>query len=670
MFVVLGQDGKIAYSTDGKHFDPGTIPNGFYLGLTYGNGLFVAVGTNVIAYSTDGKHFDPGTIPSGTYRGVAYGKGMYVIVGDNKILYSESIIGGGVKISPESGLSLSGDGTLSYTLPVATSETLGGIKVGTGLLITEDGTLSTNISANDITGLDEELKDYAIAGHNHTIGQITNLQSTLAGKQDKLTAGQGILIQNNTISSTVSDSYVLPEASTTTLGGVKIGAGLSVTDDGILSVPYEAAGVEFTLGSSQDDCDWQSVAYGNGMFVAISYNGKIATSTDGKSFTLTETTLNGNWRSIVYGDDKFIVVGRGTNTVACSKNGIDFEIGTIADGDWYDIAFGNGMFVAVGDTGTVWSEDGKDFKAGVTLLKNCNAVCYGNGLFVALGNNGRIIASKDGKNFNTYGTSFDVQWWGLAYGNDLFVAISWDTVAYSKNGIDFQTGTIPNGHWKRITYGNGMFVAISSNGTIAYSTNGKDFKYANAPTANWGGIIYGNSLFVVVGFKNRIGDLVPIGTTIFSENLIGSVHVGTSLTVSQEGTLSVSSEYLTKSQLIDLFYPVGSIYTSTKSTSPQTVFGVGTWKQIVDRFLYCTNSGGKEGGSKKISVEQLPAHNHALTCTANPGTAPGSGIVRQTFNGGGEDMALFSTGAFTGGCGAGEDYMPPYYTVYAWERTG
>lgn len=34
--------------------------------------------------------------------------------------------------------------------------------------------------------------------------------------------------------------------------------------------------------------------------------------------------------------------------------------------------------------------------------------------------------------------------------------------------------------------------------------------------------------------------------------------------------------YCTKSQLINLVYPVGSIYMSINSTSPQTLFG-GTW---------------------------------------------------------------------------------------------
>lgn len=43
-------------------------------------------------------------------------------------------------------------------------------------------------------------------------------------------------------------------------------------------------------------------------------------------------------------------------------------------------------------------------------------------------------------------------------------------------------------------------------------------------------------------------------------------------------------------------YPVGAIYLSWSSTSPASLFG-GTWTQITDRFLYCHNSSGTNGGS-------------------------------------------------------------------------
>ena len=77
-------------------------------------------------------------------------------------------------------------------------------------------------------------------------------------------------------------------------------------------------------------------------------------------------------------------------------------------------------------------------------------------------------------------------------------------------------------------------------------------------------------------------------------------------------------------------FPVGFIYLSQKSTSPATTFG-GTWAALnEDRFLRPSNA-WTTGGSKKISIQQMPSHDHALS-TNNAhagwtGTSPGRFLV-------------------------------------------
>ena len=78
-------------------------------------------------------------------------------------------------------------------------------------------------------------------------------------------------------------------------------------------------------------------------------------------------------------------------------------------------------------------------------------------------------------------------------------------------------------------------------------------------------------------------------------------------------------EYATKLALINLIYPIGSIYISTNSTDPGTLFG-GTWEQIQDKFLLCagaTYAAGSTGGDASvtsggtaITTAQMPAHTH------------------------------------------------------------
>lgn len=84
--------------------------------------------------------------------------------------------------------------------------------------------------------------------------QMSALSTTIdAVKQDKLVAGDNISMVNNTdgtvtISSSSSSTYELPAATVDTLGGIKVGEGLSITEDGILSATGGSAIDDVMLG--------------------------------------------------------------------------------------------------------------------------------------------------------------------------------------------------------------------------------------------------------------------------------------------------------------------------------------------------------------------------------------------------------------------------------------
>ena len=65
--------------------------------------------------------------------------------------------------------------------------------------------------------------------------------------------------------------------------------------------------------------------------------------------------------------------------------------------------------------------------------------------------------------------------------------------------------------------------------------------------------------------------------------------------------------------VLDIFYPVGSLYFSTNYTSPASVIG-GSWTQIENALLGAT--GDKMGdirdynGSYRITTSQMPSHSH------------------------------------------------------------
>ena len=82
---------------------------------------------------------------------------------------------------------------------------------------------------------------------------------------------------------------------------------------------------------------------------------------------------------------------------------------------------------------------------------------------------------------------------------------------------------------------------------------------------------------------NRSMELLFDSATFYSDNLVVSFVNPT------------IRDSLWKTMMINLIYPIGSVYISYQSTSPKEVFGVGVWEQIIDKFLYCSNSSGTTG---------------------------------------------------------------------------
>ena len=83
-------------------------------------------------------------------------------------------------------------------------------------------------------------------------------------------------------------------------------------------------------------------------------------------------------------------------------------------------------------------------------------------------------------------------------------------------------------------------------------------------------------------------------------------------------------EVILKENFLNLVYPVGSIYWSSKNTNPATLFG-GTWTQIKDRFILAAGdyySNGATGGAATVTltVSNMPSHNHSFTPSGTVGS--------------------------------------------------
>lgn len=131
---------------------------------------------------------------------------------------------------------------------------------------------------------------------------------------------------------------------------------------------------------------------------------------------------------------------------------------------------------------------------------------------------------------------------------------------------------------------------------------------------------------------------------------------------------------------LEFVYPVGSVYFSTINTSPASIIG-GTWSQLTGGMLGLVGStgvaaAGSNGGSRKISVNQMPSHTHVFGRRQYGGSFESDlGWWGSNINSPGNGW-LVLTGAANGAYGVPEiastggedDYIPAHTAVYAWKR--
>ena len=130
--------------------------------------------------------------------------------------------------------------------------------------------------------------------------------------------------------------------------------------------------------------------------------------------------------------------------------------------------------------------------------------------------------------------------------------------------------------------------------------------------------------------------------------------------------------------LLDIVYPIGSVYITFNSVSPASSIG-GTWEQLNNVFLYGTSGKiGVIGGESEhlLTYNEIPKHNHALKIAVTWGG--NAGVLRSVcatnsnfWTGGDIDNGTYDSNNSTSFAGAGQRHnnMPPYITCNMYKRT-
>lgn len=157
----------------------------------------------------------------------------------------------------------------------------------------------------------------------------------------------------------------------------------------------------------------------------------------------------------------------------------------------------------------------------------------------------------------------------------------------------------------------------------------------------------------------------------------------------------------TTQQILNMIYPVGSIYMSVNNVSPATFIG-GTWTALTDRVLigagssYAVNATGgatththtsaahtHTTAGHTLTINEIPSHTHGMTLNnyssndytggfkweyVKSGYFKGGGTYI-LYEGGGASHSHGDTGSTTPGNTGSSSNLPPYLAVYMWKRT-
>ena len=126
--------------------------------------------------------------------------------------------------------------------------------------------------------------------------------------------------------------------------------------DRLLELMIKRLNTQFVAQSAAEANQWKGIAFGNGLFVAVSSGGtsRVMTSPDGITWTPRTAAEANQWQAVTFGNGLFVAVSAdGTSRVMTSPDGITWTSRTAAeDNDWQAIISGNGVNVAVSLDGT------------------------------------------------------------------------------------------------------------------------------------------------------------------------------------------------------------------------------------------------------------------------------------------------------------------------------
>ena len=376
--------------------------------VTYGNGLFVSGGANLIRTSADGTNWSTVFTPNREVESVTYANSLFVAVGDDGTIH------------------VSANGTAWQSRAPVTARRLLGVTYGAGKFVAV-GSRGTILTSTDtltwtpqsggtfdrLEGIHFADGQFVAVGENGSIITSTNgvlwKQENLGTTRDldgmAVANGRIVIVGKGGSILTTTDgvNYTLQNATVTNdLHGVGFGGGLwvAVGEPGIILTSPDA--VAWTLRASGSTNSLKGVTHALGRWVAVGTQGSVVTSTNGTDWTAQTVQTSFDLNDVAFGNGRFLIAGDGFNnrngSLFRSTNGVDWTVVPFSPGkNMRGITFANGLFVITANDGLVFRGDGVAifYNASYAGYQNLRGATFVNGLWIVVGNNGGIFTSTD-----------------------------------------------------------------------------------------------------------------------------------------------------------------------------------------------------------------------------------------------------------------------------------
>lgn len=514
LFVAAGERGTIVTSDNGVDWIPQAtgITNDLY-GITYSNSTFLAVGSaGSIIVSSGGIMWE--TRDSGvscSLRDVAYGNGIFSAVGTSPSTFLRST------------------DTINWTAEASPLKSLDYITYGNGTFVAHGfyehylGLMSydwnevfmTSASASGWTNtfVFDAALNYSkvrplrfvnnkfIAKFNYPPSGLTTLWTSLDGHSWTNDATSGLPDEASDISygnsayvapSLLGSVYVSPagtnwtEATPSyrdTVNGIAYGIGYYVAVGGV--DPFLHSGNTAAILSSSNGTSFSyietnvavltSVAFGNGVFVAVGTDGLVQRSTNATSWVTRPSGVTSRLNAVAYGSgtNVWIAVGNSGKIESSSDNGLIWVArNSTVTYTLNGVTYGQGQFVVVGQLGTILtSVNGIDWTQHyVDTLNDLMSVDFGYAGFVAVGIGGTIATSPDGETWTVQNSGTATDLYRVNFGSGNMVALGQHEAFSSYDGTNWISRFVGTSTTlKGSSFLNHRFLFVGMTGVIAQS---------------------------------------------------------------------------------------------------------------------------------------------------------------------------------------------------------